>query len=233
MLRSITIILVGVSLLACSGSQQSQYKVKESLVGEVNAIPESVLKNDSLSTLFYSLMKEINFDSLGMIDSLVYATQDNFTKTILYPCSRCFVNSKIYWRLIKAQQEAQRSQLSLVVYDCYRPFSVQKRMYSLVNNSDYVAKPTKGSKHNKGLAVDLSLANAHGQLLDMGSEFDEFSSRSHYNSDSISKEQFSNRKKLRNIMENSGFTPYDKEWWHFTYNPRKAQPVFDYQWKCD
>lgn len=183
---------------------------------------------DSVSTEW----SEIRFDSTDVINKMAYADTANFMHQKIYPCARCFLRPEVAEALERANKLAKRRNLKLVIYDCYRPYQFQYKMYKIVNNPRYVAKPTKGSNHNRGQAVDIALADAEGNLLDMGNEFDDFSELSHYNAKDISKEGRKNRKLLRKIMEQAGFTPYDNEWWHFDYT-KKQYPVANFVWDCN
>jgi len=175
--------------------------------------------------------KEINFDSLAIINKMAYADTANFMHEKLYPCARCFFRPEVAKALEKANERAQNKGYKLVIYDCYRPYGIQVKMFKLVNNPMYVAKPGKGSYHNRGAAVDLTLADENGNILDMGGAFDDFSSISHYANDSISKTAKKNRKLLRSIMVKAGFSPYESEWWHFNYL-QKSFATAGFQWDC-
>lgn len=175
---------------------------------------------------------EINFEQSGMINLMAYATADNFMHQKIYPCARCFLRPEVAEALEKAGVIAQDKSLKLVIYDCYRPYPLQYKMYEIVNNPKYVAKPGKGSNHNRGVAIDIALADADGNLLDMGGAFDDFSEISHYNAKGLSKKARKNRRLLRKIMKEAGFMPYPYEWWHFDYK-NKDYPVADFVWDCE
>ncbi len=174
---------------------------------------------------------EVQLDSLNMVNSMAYADTANFMHQKVYPCARCFLRPEVAQALEQANQIAQGKGYRIVIYDCYRPISIQHKMYKIVNNPEWVAKPTKGSNHNRGAAVDLSLADKDGNLLDMGGAFDEFSDVSHYSYANISKEAKANRKVLRSIMVRAGFTPYESEWWHFDYKQQRYQ-ASGLVWDC-
>lgn len=174
----------------------------------------------------------VELESNLFIAQVAYASDSNFTKQSLYPCVKCILRPEVAKALLEAQKEALRNSFRIVIFDCYRPFSVQKRMYEIVNNPNYVAKPTKGSMHNKGCAVDIGLADKNGNLLDMGSAFDEFSEKAHFSYPKLSETQSKNRIFLRKLMESQGFTPYEKEWWHFNFNS-VTYPTCDSMWKCE
>lgn len=183
--------------------------------------------NDSVKPVW----AEVDFETWGIINKMAYATADNFMKQQIYPCARCFLRPEAMEALLKANELAKDKNLKLVIYDCYRPYGFQRKMYEIVNNPRYVAPPGKGSNHNRGAAVDLTLADADGNILDMGNLFDDFSKLSQYDNDSISSEAKKNRKLLRNIMVKAGFSPYNNEWWHFDYK-KKAYPNSGFVWDC-
>lgn len=179
-----------------------------------------------------SLWAEVDFKSSGMINRMAYADTANFMHTKIYPCARCFLRPEVAEALDKANEFAKDRNLRLVIYDCYRPYGYQRKMYEVVNNPRYVAPPGKGSNHNRGAAVDLTLADENGIILDMGNAFDDFSGLSQYDNDSIPRQAQKNRKLLRNLMVKAGFTPYNNEWWHFDYK-KKRYATAGFKWECD
>lgn len=187
----------------------------------------TVTANDSVTAEW----AEVDFEATGMANRMAYADTANFMHRKIYPCARCFLRPEVAGALEKAGKIAEEKGLRLVIYDCYRPYACQKLMYEIVNNPKYVAPPGKGSNHNRGQAVDLTLANEDGDLLDMGGEFDDFSTVSHYSNRSISRQARKNRKLLRTIMEKAGFTPYEHEWWHFDHK-KKRYETSDFEWDC-
>jgi zinc D-Ala-D-Ala dipeptidase len=108
---------------------------------------------------------------------------------------------------------------------------MQKKMFDLVLNKKYVADPIKGSKHNRGVAVDVSLANSKNQALDMGTEFDDFTEEAHYANAAFESDTRENRIILRKLMIAAGFVPYDNEWWHFNYK-NTNYPFSNFEWQC-
>ncbi|MXN91807.1 peptidase M15 [Flavobacterium sp. Sd200] len=179
-----------------------------------------------------SVWSEINFDSLSIINKMAYADTANFMHQKVYPCARCFLRPEVAQALEEANEIFKDKGYKIVIYDCYRPISIQHKMFRIVNNPEYVARPTKGSNHNRGAAVDLSLADENGNLLDMGGVFDDFSEISHYNAQGLSKEAKRNRKLLRTVMIRVGFSPYESEWWHFDYK-QKRYPASGVVWECN
>ena len=146
-----------------------------------------------------------------------YATPNNFMKKAVYPEAKCALRKPVAIALSKAQSELKLVGLSLKVYDCYRPLSVQRKLWEITPDERYVANPEKGSKHNRGAAVDLTMVDTSGNELEMPSRYDEFTERAHRNYQGGSKKALANRKRLEEVMTRAGFAGLDTEWWHFDY----------------
>lgn len=151
-----------------------------------------------------------------------YATPNNFTHVPVYPDARCFLRADVAKRLVKVQADLKKQGLGLKVFDCYRPFSIQEKFWSLVPNEDWVAKPVRkngtpesGSKHNRGAAVDLTLIDASGKAIPMPSGFDDFTEKARRDYTGGTPETRANAKKLEAAMVKQGFEPLPTEWWHF------------------
>lgn len=158
---------------------------------------------------------------------LRYATADNFTHKVVYPSARCLLRRAVATRLLEAAERLRPRGLHLKLYDCYRPLSVQRLFWSLVPDERYVADPAKGSRHNRGAAVDLTLVRASGEELDMGTAFDDFSPRAHRGADGLGEAQRRNRAILDEAMAASGFKGMPTEWWHFDGPQWQRYPVAD------
>jgi zinc D-Ala-D-Ala dipeptidase len=144
-----------------------------------------------------------------------YATADNFLKQAVYPQATCLVRSATATKLAAVQADLAKRDLGLKVFDCYRPLSVQRRMWAILPDADYVANPKTGSRHNRGAAVDVSLVDRSGNALEMPSEFDDFSQRAHTNYQAAPAPAKENRQRLRSAMLKQGFKGITSEWWHF------------------
>ena len=161
-----------------------------------------------------------------------YATTNNFTGKAVYPVAtgspvKCFLQKPVALALKKVQEELATLDLSLKVFDGYRPLSVQYKFWQLVPDERYVADPKKGSRHNRGCAVDVTLIKLDGSEVIMPTEFDDFTERAHSNYMNLPKEAIANRKTLRDVMERHGFTVLATEWWHFDYNGWMQYPILD------
>ncbi|MGV0024767.1 M15 family metallopeptidase [Phormidesmis priestleyi] len=165
--------------------------------------------------------------SPNIVLDIRYATTNNFTKQKLYRQSKCFLRSSVAEKLSRVQTELEMQGLGLKVYDCYRSLSVQKRMWQLKPDPNYVANPAYGSRHNRGSAVDLTLVDRTGKELAMPTRFDEFSDRAHRNYNNLSHTIKTNRATLERIMEKYGFVGLQTEWWHFDAKEWRQFPVTD------
>lgn len=151
------------------------------------------------------------------IIDLRYATANNFVGAPLYPPdARCLVHESLGSGLSAAAAALQPAGLTLVFWDCYRPHEVQVRLFEAVPDPDWVAEPGDYARsHEAGRSVDVTLASG-GQLLDMGTDFDDFSPIANaYATDGLSTRQQANRSVLRNAMAKGWLAPYVGEWWHF------------------
>jgi D-alanyl-D-alanine dipeptidase len=163
-----------------------------------------------------------------------YNTVDNFTDQKLYTSDECLLALGAVRRLLIVQDSLNVRGLGLKVYDAYRPRSVQYLMWEILPDPRYVADPTTGSIHNRGGAVDVSLVDlATGEELWMPTAFDYFGPEAGHNwTAGLSQEQIQNRALLRDMMEIvGGFSRYDAEWWHYTWDPSRSYPLRDYQLK--
>jgi zinc D-Ala-D-Ala dipeptidase len=152
----------------------------------------------------------------ALID-LRYATPNNFTHVQLYPAdARCLVHESMAPGLAAAAKALAPQGSVLVFWDCYRPHDVQVRMFDVVPNPAWVAKPGQYAKsHEAGRSVDVTMANA-GHLVDMGTDFDDFSPRAlAFATDGVSPDEQANRGRLRTAMSTGGLSVYSGEWWHF------------------
>lgn len=160
---------------------------------------------------------------------LRYATPNNFTGMPLYPAdARCLVHESMAPGLAAAAKTLGSQGQLLVFWDCYRPHAVQVKMFDVVPNPAWVAKPGPYAKsHEAGRSVDVTMASAQQQcpparqlagrcLADMGTDFDDFSPRAvAFATDGVSADEQANRARLRDAMSAGGLSVYSGEWWHF------------------
>lgn len=157
--------------------------------------------------------------------NVYYATKNNFTHKKIYPSARCFLQKPVAHALSHVQKELEKQNLGLIIFDAYRPLRVQKIFWKICPNENFVADPAKGSRHNRGCAVDLSLIDLKtGTELVMPSGFDDFSTKATRNYAAMEPEACKNCKLLEKVMEKYGFKGLTSEWWHFDFVGIDYQP---------
>lgn len=167
----------------------------------------------------------------SLIFDIRYATANNFTEAKIYDCPRCLLRPEAALALEKAQRALKRKGMGLKLFDCYRPQPYQQRLWDKVPNPDYVTPPDKGSMHSRGAAVDLTIVDAQGQELDMGTPYDFFGREAHYDYGRLPAKVLANRRLLRRTMMEAGFEGIRTEWWHFSYRGKEF-PLSDFVWDC-
>ncbi|UYW00915.1 M15 family metallopeptidase [Flavobacterium agricola] len=163
---------------------------------------------------------------------LRYATPNNFLAQQVYDCGQCYLRYKTVVALIAAQEDFNKLGYRLKLYDCYRPLDVQKKMWQILPGTNYVANPAKGSVHNRGGAVDLTLVDSLGVELDMGTDFDFFGPEAHHAFTDLDEKVLQNRTLLKQTMEKHHFKSIYSEWWHYNFLPARKDPVSNFTWSC-
>ncbi|SMC55196.1 D-alanyl-D-alanine dipeptidase [Cellulophaga tyrosinoxydans] len=161
-----------------------------------------------------------------------YATTNNFLKAKVYDCAECYTRVKTAKALIKANNEFLKKGYKIKFFDCYRPNSVQYKMWAIVPNPQYVANPVKGSIHNKGGAVDITLVDLKGNEVDMGTDFDFFGKKAYHDNTNLPKEILANRVLLKETMEAYGFWSIRTEWWHYNLSAASNEKIANFKWDC-
>ena len=190
------------------------------------------------------LQKTINHDAgKAMIDikkaipglqlDLRYASTNNFMHEKLYPpIQTTYLRKAAVDKLTKAQIELKSKGLGLKIFDAYRPYAVTEKLWEPVQDDRYAADPRKGSGHNRGIAVDLTIISlTTNKELDMGTSFDNFSDTAHQSFINLPDTVLQNRKLLKSIMEKNGFTALDTEWWHYYLPNAKDFELLDISFK--
>lgn len=188
-------------------------------------------KHSSSDTIAAGFSDVVALDPSILLD-IRYATANNFTKAKIYDCPRCLLRPEAADALVKAHKALKKKGLGLKMFDCYRPRPYQQRLWDKVPNPDYVTPPAKGSMHSRGAAVDLTIVDAKGRELDMGTEYDFFGREAHTDYTGHSAKVQTNRDLLRETLAAVGFKGIRTEWWHFSFQG-KNYPLSDYVWPCD
>jgi len=175
------------------------------------------------------LVELITLDPSIKLD-IRYATENNFVGKKVYPEARAFLQKPAAKALVKVHQKLKKQGLGLVIFDGYRPWSITKLFWEVTSEDKrkFVANPAKGSKHNRGCAVDLSVFDLKtGQLIDMPSGYDEFTERASPDYAGGTEKERANRDMLRRLMEEAGFTVNPNEWWHFDFKNWEKYAIYD------
>lgn len=175
------------------------------------------------------LVELIKLDPTLRLD-IRYSSSNNFLGRPVYTEARAFLQRPAALALMRVNLKLRRKGFGLVIFDGYRPWSVTKIFWDATpeEKRDYVADPRKGSRHNRGCAVDLTLFDLKtGQEVKMPSDFDDFSERAHPDYQGGTPEERRNRDLLRAAMEAEGFTVYENEWWHFDYKDWKKYAILN------
>lgn len=209
----------------CTSAQPSfQQSYGVAAVTDVKAY-QALVKADSVKK-----MTELHFLMPELVYDLRYASVNNFMHRLMYPDNTrfTFLRSAPARALAAVQQELSLQGYGLKIFDAYRPYAITVKFWELVKDERYVANPSKGSGHNRGLAVDLTLVVLEsGKELDMGTGFDNFSDSAHQNFTGLTAIALKNRQLLKSIMVKHGFAPLETEWWHYYWPNDRDYEVLD------
>ena len=168
----------------------------------------------------------------SILVSLMYARDDNFMGRCLYDDLReAYLHKDAIDPLLKAQQilRAKHPDYRLIIFDAARPMHIQQQMWNAVKGTrqqNYVSNPAHGGGlHNYGLAVDISIVNAKGDTIPMGTKVDHLGREAHTDYTAISSEALQNRRLLISVMREAGFRSLPSEWWHFNLVSRNVARV--------
>jgi zinc D-Ala-D-Ala dipeptidase len=182
-----------------------------------------------------SLQKMIGLKTFipSLIYDLRYATKNNFTHKRLYKNTvETFVRLPVAKALRQVQNDLAQNGYGLKVFDAYRPYSVTQKMWELVHDERYVANPSKGSGHNRGLAIDVTIVHLNDKTeLNMGTGFDNFTDTAHHTFKNLLTDVSANRKLLKETMEKYGFQALETEWWHYSWTNDRNYEVLDLGFK--
>jgi serine beta-lactamase-like protein LACTB len=166
----------------------------------------------------------------GLKFDIRYATDNNFLGTPFYTSARAFMQKPAAEALARVNEKLKPQGYGLIIYDAYRPWHVTKMFWDATPEKfhNFVADPAKGSRHNRGCAVDLGLYDREtGKVIEMVSGYDEFSDRAFPDYPGTTSRQRWHRDLLRRSMEAEGFTVYEEEWWHYDFKDWRKYPILN------
>lgn len=176
---------------------------------------------------------KISEEEFGVIFDLRYASDNNVCGHPLYAYDFCYLHEDAAKSLKKAVFEAKKLGYKIKIFDAFRPLAVQQYMFEKfpddVPNGGFISNPQTGAiPHCRGIAIDLTLVDLQGNAIDMGSDFDEFSSLAFHDCEDVSDEVRKNRIILLGIMTKAGFDFFVKEWWHYQLFKPREYDIVDY-----
>lgn len=169
---------------------------------------------------------EITPDIFDVELSIAYATPENFTGRPVYAAPHCYLHSDAAQLLQRSIELAAAIGFRFRIYDAFRPSEAQWALWRHTPDPEFLSNPQRGSPHSRGVAVDLTLIDATGKTLDMGTPFDAFTPLSHHGNGNVPPTAQRNRALLLGIMTAAGWDCYLKEWWHYQLFNSRRYPVF-------
>jgi D-alanyl-D-alanine dipeptidase len=164
----------------------------------------------------------------GLVLDIRYATTNNFTKEQIYNLAKAYARKPVAEALKKIQTELKAKGLGIKIFDAYRPYKATVKFYEVYLDTTYVASPYRGSRHNRGCALDLTVIDLKtGKELPMPTQYDSFQKAAWPSTPVKDPVIRANRKLLIDVMEKYGFKVNSSEWWHFDFIGWKNYEVLD------
>ena len=225
--KFITAIMIMAGMTACGQkknvttddvSEKEMANIQETAAQEVTAqeiITQEITTEKEPEDDEYVIVKKYIPD---IYVELRYATENNFTGVKIYDFTEAYLRYGTVKKLAQVQKELKQQGYSLKIWDAYRPFEAQQKLWEVYPDPNYVANPANGMRrHNLGGTVDITMVAADGSIIPMPTEFDDFSLKADRNySDIDNEEAVKNVMILQTAMENNGFTGYQGEWWDYS-----------------
>ncbi|WP_316735566.1 M15 family metallopeptidase [Pedobacter aquatilis] len=157
-----------------------------------------------------------------------YATKNNFMQQVMYKQARAFARKPVVESIKKVQAELNKKGLGLKIFDGYRPYKITVEFYKKASDKNFVANPAKGSKHNRGCALDLTIINLKtGKEVEMATPYDSFSKAASANYEPVSELVRKNREYLIAVMKKNKLNVLDNEWWHYDFQGWEQYDIMD------
>ncbi len=225
--RILLLLILSTAYTCISFAQDSSY-TRPPLTSKLDDYLRQVRKDSSKE------MVELKTVIPGIVYDLRYASTNNFMHRRMYPAgtNKTFLRWEAAIALKNIQDELSKDGLGLKIFDAYRPWSVTAKFWELIKDERYVANPSRGSGHNRGIAVDLTIIDIKtGKELDMGTGFDNFSDTAHHVFKHLPMNVLKNRLLLRSTMEKHGFKAYETEWWHYFLQDGDKYEILDIEFR--
>ena len=221
------IVIIAACMTACGQKKNvTTDDVSEKEMANIQETAAQEVTAQEIITQEITIEKEPEDDEYVLVNKyipdiyveLMYATDNNFTGVRIYGFTDAYLRYGTVKKLANVQKELKEQGYSLKIWDAYRPFEAQQKLWEVYPDPNYVANPADGmKKHNLGGTVDITMVAADGSIIPMPTEFDDFSLKADRNySDIDNEEAVNNVMILQNAMENNGFTGYQGEWWDYS-----------------
>ncbi len=219
----ITLLLI--PLLALSAIGQS---VKKANPYGLNVVSDTATYNALVEQNPHKALINIKNFAPDIALDIRYATDNNFCGEQIYNSPEAFVRKPVAEALKKVQADLKEMGMGLKVFDAYRPYSATVKFYEVYPDTNFVAAPWRGSVHNRGCAVDVTLIDLKtNKQLEMPTPFDDFTNKASHSYNDLSEHVLKNRQTLRDIMIKHGFQIYEAEWWHYNFKGWKNYGLMD------
>ncbi len=196
------------------------------VISSLNIYKESIKKDANKQLL------EIKKEIPDIVLDIRYATDNNFMKQVMYPQAKAFARKPVIEQLKKIQTELRKKGLGLKIYDAYRPYAITVAFYKKATDKSFVANPVKGSKHNRGCAIDLSLVDFKTKKeVPMPTPYDSFAPEAAADFQKLPLHLLKNRNFLIKIMKRYGFNVLKNEWWHYDFKDWRNYEILDIPFK--
>jgi zinc D-Ala-D-Ala dipeptidase len=223
---TLTVLIITLQSCGLSGNNASKQGSSINIIND-RKIYLSDIMLDSNSTMVYLTNYLQPF-----IADWKYASTDNFTKQVLYTNPEAFLRLPAAKALQSINNELKQKNIGIKIFDAYRPYSVTQKMWRIVPDERYAANPAKGSGHNRGIAVDLTLIDlTTGKEMSMPTGYDDFSERAHHAYMNLDDAIIRNRTLLRTVMEKYGFKALETEWWHYYWSDGKTYSLMNFDFE--
>lgn len=222
--KALVFCLVTALLFSCATKDKTEHRNPYNLplVNSVKEYKKQV--NEDATMELVDLEKVID----NVVLDIRYATANNFTGEVIYQSPKAYARKPVAAALQLVQDSLASLNLGLKIYDAYRPYAATLKFYDVYPDTDFVADPRNGSRHNRGCAVDVSLVNlATKQELIMPTAFDDFSEKAHSTYIDLPEPALQNRAILIGVMAHFGFSVIITEWWHYDFNGWEKFPLMD------
>ncbi len=229
-MKSLILVSFTLYFLSCQSSATKFETTKTGDLSQTVGTPKTIL-TPTPKDAKDGLVELIKLDDTIKLD-IRYATTNNFVGKKIYEEARAFMQKPAAESIVRIHQNLKKQNLGLVIFDGYRPLSATKIFWEVTpaDKKKFVANPQKGSKHNRGCAVDLGLFDLKtGKNLDMPTDFDDFTEKAAIDYADATETQKKNREILQKAMEADGFKVYAAEWWHYDFQNCPESQILDIQ----